>query len=143
MGEINVGKRLPLFQKGRNKLIQFFQRFRRLIDTASAGMLQFFIGIIRILCPVKIKIMGAGSQLLTGVANVGRLRAAGISLGKSPDSKGNIVCCGIWNRWNGRSRVRINVSCRRKEDGYIQTDDGFYHPGNEGPESDGCGFLWR
>lgn len=94
MGEINVGKRLPLFQKGRNKLIQFFQRFRRLIDTASAGMLPFFIGIICILCPVKIKIMGAGSQFLTRVAN-------------------------------------------------IQIDDGFYHPGNEGPEGDGCGFLWR
>ena len=36
-------------------------------------MLPFFIGIIRILCPVKIKIMGAESQLLAGVANVGRL----------------------------------------------------------------------
>lgn len=73
VGEINMGQRLPLLQKRRDELVQFFQGFRRLIDSGSGRRFDLLIGIFCVFCPIKIEVMGTSTQFRTAVANVRRL----------------------------------------------------------------------
>ena len=82
VGEINMGQRLPLLQKRRDELVQFFQGFRRLIDSGSGERFDVLVGIICEFCPVEEEIMGAGTQLRTAVADIRGLKKPGTEPGR-------------------------------------------------------------
>mgnify|MGYP001622939196 FL=1 len=51
---------------------QFFQRFRRLIDSGFGRRFDLLIGVFSVFCPIKIEVMGTGMQFRTADANVRR-----------------------------------------------------------------------
>lgn len=82
VGEINIGQGLPLLQKRRDEFVQFFQGFRRLIDSGSGERFDVLVGIICEFCPVEEEIMGAGTQLRTAVADIRGLKKPGTEPGR-------------------------------------------------------------
>lgn len=82
MGEVNMGQGLPLLQKRRDEFVQFFQGFRRLIDSGSGRRFDVLVRIVCEFCPVEEEIMGAGTQLRTAVADIRGLKKPGTEPGR-------------------------------------------------------------
>ena len=82
VGEINIGQGLPLLQKRRDEFVQFFQGFRRLIDSGSGERFDVLVGIICEFCPVEEEIMEQERSLGQPLQDIRGLKKPGTEPGR-------------------------------------------------------------